>query len=489
MADIILNDIVKIYEAPPQKRRGLRKAKVQVQPKRAVDGLTLTIPHGSFTVLVGPSGCGKTTLLRMIAGLEEITEGEIRMGDINITNLEPGDRGLAMVFQNYALYPHMTVRENIEFGLVNARLPRFEIRERVQKALDIVGMGEYADRRPGRISGGQRQRVALARAISKMPECFLMDEPLSNLDAKLRSDMRTELIQLHDTLKSTFIYVTHDQIEAMTMGTNIVVMNEGRIMQQGTPTEIHNDPNCVFVARFIGDPGMNIIPCPSGLQVGFRPRDVQFDCTEKGTDGIVVRKAIKRAGEALLNQDVEAAQTVIDGDIEIDALESSVIDQCVKLLAKQNPVATDLRVVVSTMRLASTFERMGDLARPVAEAARRTYPAAAIPESAQPVFAEMIDFLDNTADQLVAMLFDRDAKTAEAIILADDKLDNLHHQTFDLALSDDITRQQTVDIVLLGRFLERLGDHAVSAARRVVYIVSGFDPTKEPTRDEGTDID
>ena len=200
-----------------------------------------------------------------------------------------------------------------------------------------------------------------------------------------------------------------------------------------------------------------------------------------------VRKAIKGAGEALLNQDVEAAQTVIDGDIEIDALESSVIDQCVKLLAKQNPVATDLRVVVSTMRLASTFERMGDLARHVA--ARRTYPAAAIPESAQPVFAEMIDFLDNTADQLVAMLFDRDAKTAEAIILADDKLDNLHHQTFDLALSDDITRQQTVDIVLLGRFLERLGDHAVSAARRVVYIVSGFDPTKEPTRDEGTDID
>ena len=202
-----------------------------------------------------------------------------------------------------------------------------------------------------------------------------------------------------------------------------------------------------------------------------------------------VRKAIKGAGEALLNQDVEAAQTVIDGDIEIDALESSVIDQCVKLLAKQNPVATYLRVVVSTMRLASTFERMGDLARHVAEAARRTYPAAAIPESAQPVFAEMIDFLDNTADQLVAMLSDRDAKTAEAIILADDKLDNLHHQTFDLALSDDITRQQTEDIVLLGRFLERLGDHAVSAARRVVYIVSGFDPTKESTRDEGTDID
>ena len=292
MADIILNDIVKIYEAPPQKRRGLRKAKVQVQPKRAVDGLTLTIPHGSFTVLVGPSGCGKTTLLRMIAGLEEITEGEIRMGDINITNLEPGDRGLAMVFQNYALYPHMTVRENIEFGLVNARLPRFEIRERVQKALDIVGMGEYADRRPGRISGGQRQRVALARAISKMPECFLMDEPLSNLDAKLRSDMRTELIQLHDTLKSTFIYVTHDQIEAMTMGTNIVVMNEGRVMQQGTPTQIHNDPNCVFVAQFVGDPGMNIVAA-GDYQVGFRPRDVEFDCAEEDEEHVVIRRMVK----------------------------------------------------------------------------------------------------------------------------------------------------------------------------------------------------
>lgn len=259
MADIILNDIVKIYEAPPQKRRGLRKAKVQVQPKRAVDGLTLTIPHGSFTVLVGPSGCGKTTLLRMIAGLEEITEGEIRMGDINITNLEPGDRGLAMVFQNYALYPHMTVRENIEFGLVNARLPRFEIRERVQKALDIVGMGEYADRRPGRISGGQRQRVALARAISKMPECFLMDEPLSNLDAKLRVQMRIEISKLHENLGATIIYVTHDQTEAMTLGTRIVVMKDGVIQQVDTPQNLYNTPCNLFVAGFIGSPQMNFM--------------------------------------------------------------------------------------------------------------------------------------------------------------------------------------------------------------------------------------
>ena len=203
-----------------------------------------------------------------------------------------------------------------------------------------------------------------------------------------------------------------------------------------------------------------------------------------------VRKAINGAGEALLKQDVEAAQTVIDGDIEIDALESSIIDQCVRLLAKQNPVATDLRVVVSTLRLASTFERMGDLARHVAEGARRTYPASPLPEEAQPVFAEMLEFLSDTADQLIAMLSDRDAKTAEHIILNDDKLDELHKKTFELAQSADWagTNQQLIDVVLIGRFMERLGDHAVSAARRVVYIVSGFDPSKEPTRDEDTDI-
>ena len=261
MADIRLQNVVKIYGVSKKekpRRRLLLKEKA-LPAKRAIDDVTLAIPHGSFTVLVGPSGCGKTTLLRMIAGLEEITGGRIMMGDIDITNLEPGDRGLAMVFQNYALYQHMTVRENIEFGLLNARVPRFEIRERVDHALEVVGLTELAMRKPARMSGGQRQRVALARAIAKYPECFLMDEPLSNLDAKLRSDMRTELIQLHEELKSTFIYVTHDQIEAMTMGTNIVVMNEGRVMQQGSPTEIHNDPNCVFVAQFVGDPGMNIV--------------------------------------------------------------------------------------------------------------------------------------------------------------------------------------------------------------------------------------
>ena len=190
-----------------------------------------------------------------------------------------------------------------------------------------------------------------------------------------------------------------------------------------------------------------------------------------------VRKAINGAGDALLNQNLEAAQ--------------AVIDQCVKLLAKQNPVATDLRVVVSTLRLAATFERMGDLARHIAEAARRTYPASPLPADAQPLFAEMQAFLDNVADQVVSMLTDRDTKTAEEIILNDDKLDALHKKTFELAQSEDWkgTNQQLIDVVLIGRFMERLGDHAVSAARRVMFIVSGFDPSKEPTRDEGTDID
>lgn len=204
-----------------------------------------------------------------------------------------------------------------------------------------------------------------------------------------------------------------------------------------------------------------------------------------------VRKSIYGAGEALLNADVEAAQAVIDGDIEIDALESSILDQCVKLLAKQNPVATDLRVVVSTMRLTSTFERMGDLARHIAEAARRTYPQSALPPEAHELFAQMQEFLTMTADRLVSMLTDRDTTTAEQIIIDDDKLDALHHKTFELVLQDSWqgTKQELIDVVLVGRFMERMGDHAVSAARRVVYIVSGFDPTKEPARDEGTDID
>ncbi len=251
--------------------------------------MTQVIPEQSFTVLVGPSGCGKTTLLRMIAGLETITEGTIKIGGVDVTHLEPGDRGIAMVFQAYALYPHMTVWKNIEFGLRNARIPQYETNRRIKDVLKLVGLEEYANRRPANLSGGQRQRVALARAISKQPLVFLMDEPLSNLDAKLRSQMRTELIQMHKQFESTFVYVTHDQIEAMTMGDNIIVMDEGVIKQSGTPEEIHDEPNCVFVAQFIGDPGMNIIKLPSKKHIGIRPRSVFLDFTvDIDKDDIVI---------------------------------------------------------------------------------------------------------------------------------------------------------------------------------------------------------
>lgn len=287
MSKIELKNITKIYGEP--KKKGLLP-----EGKRAVDDISMVIPDRSFTVLVGPSGCGKTTLLRMIAGLESITLGTLTIGDVNVTNLEPGDRGIAMVFQTYALYPHMTVWQNVEFGLKNAKMPPYEINRRIKEVLKLVNLEEYANRRPANLSGGQRQRVALARAIAKKPEVFLMDEPLSNLDAKLRSTMRTELIQMHENLKSTFVYVTHDQIEAMTMGDNIVVMNEGVVMQVGTPNEIHDEPNCVFVAQFIGDPGMNVVKFNDDYYIGFRPRNIQFineDISIK-TDDVIINGEI-----------------------------------------------------------------------------------------------------------------------------------------------------------------------------------------------------
>jgi sn-glycerol 3-phosphate transport system ATP-binding protein len=241
-----------------------------------IEGLDLTIDPGSFTILVGPSGCGKTTLLRMIANLEPITGGKIWIGDRCINGLAPGECEIAMVFQNYAIYPHMSVRKNIEFGLKNIGIPR-EIRDkRIADVLTQVGLNEYADTKPSALSGGQRQRVALARAISKDPKVFLMDEPLSNLDAKLRSQMRSELVEMHRQLKSTFVFVTHDQVEAMTMGDCIVVMHNGKIMQKGSPKEVYRDPKNTFVATFIGDPGMNLLKISNGCTVGFRPKKTRL---------------------------------------------------------------------------------------------------------------------------------------------------------------------------------------------------------------------
>jgi multiple sugar transport system ATP-binding protein len=223
-------------------------------------GVDIDIADGSFTVLVGPSGCGKSTLLRMIAGLEEIHGGEIRIGDRRVNDLPPKERDIAMVFQNYALYPHMTVRDNMAFALALAKMDKAAIDSKVQRAAEILALQPLLERYPRQLSGGQRQRVAMGRAIVRDPQVFLFDEPLSNLDAKLRVAMRSEIKELHQRLKTTSIYVTHDQIEAMTMGDKIVVMRDGRIEQTGSPLDLYDHPANQFVAGFIGSPAMNFLP-------------------------------------------------------------------------------------------------------------------------------------------------------------------------------------------------------------------------------------
>ena len=225
-----------------------------------IRGVDVAIADGEFCVLVGPSGCGKSTLLRMIAGLEEISEGEIRIGDRVVNRVPPKERDVAMVFQNYALYPHMTVRDNMSFALMLAKTPKDEIARKVDRAAEILGLPALLDRYPRQLSGGQRQRVAMGRAIVRDPQVFLFDEPLSNLDAKLRVQMRTEIKELHQRLKTTSIYVTHYQIEAMTMADKIVVMRDGVIEQTGDPLTLYDRPANTFVAGFIGSPAMNIIP-------------------------------------------------------------------------------------------------------------------------------------------------------------------------------------------------------------------------------------
>ncbi len=225
-----------------------------------IKGISLTVPDGTFLVIVGPSGCGKSTVLRLIAGLEELSSGEIRINGADVADLEPKDRNVAMVFQNYALYPHMNVRDNICYGLKVRGIPKTEQEKRLAAAADMLGLAEYLDRTPRQLSGGQRQRVAMGRAIVREPAVFLFDEPLSNLDAALRNQMRVELRRLHQRLGTTSIYVTHDQVEAMTLAQRILVMNLGRVEQFGTPDDLYLRPATVFVARFIGSPSMNMLP-------------------------------------------------------------------------------------------------------------------------------------------------------------------------------------------------------------------------------------
>ncbi len=225
-----------------------------------IKGVSLDVRHGQFIVFVGPSGCGKSTLLRMIAGLEEISMGEIRIDSRRVNDLPPVKRGIAMVFQSYALYPHMSVFENIAFPLRVERLPQKQVEEKVNRAADILQLHDRLQHKPGQLSGGQRQRVAIGRAIVREPSVFLFDEPLSNLDAALRAEMRVELAKLHRDLDATMVYVTHDQVEAMTMADTIVVLNQGVIAQQGSPLELYHKPENLFVAEFIGNPRMNTLP-------------------------------------------------------------------------------------------------------------------------------------------------------------------------------------------------------------------------------------
>ena len=251
-----------------------------------IPSIDLEIDDGEFVVFVGPSGCGKSTLLRLIAGLEDVTSGVIEIDGKDATTVPPAKRGLAMVFQSYALYPHMSVRRNIAFPLKMARFDKEEIERRVEAAAKVVNLSDYLDRRPGQLSGGQRQRVAIGRAIVREPEAFLFDEPLSNLDAALRVNMRLEISELHQQLKTTMIYVTHDQVEAMTMADKIVVLDAGRVEQVGSPLELYRSPQNLFVAGFIGSPKMNFISGAEAarrdaMTIGIRPEHISLS-TEAG---------------------------------------------------------------------------------------------------------------------------------------------------------------------------------------------------------------
>ncbi len=271
----------------------------------AVREIDLQIEDGEFVVFVGPSGCGKSTTLRMIAGLEDISAGKLKIGGDVVNERDPKQRNIAMVFQNYAIYPHMSVRQNIGFGLYTSKLSKAEKSRRIEEVGTSLGLTAYLDRRPAALSGGQRQRVAIGRAMVRNPSAFLFDEPLSNLDAQLRAQMRIEIKRLHQSLKTTTVYVTHDQVEAMTMADRIVVMRDGHILQTGTPTELYEHPVDVFTARFIGSPSMNLLGRRSGetvefagdgdMLIGIRPHELTVD--ENGTAGGISLQGIVTAVE------------------------------------------------------------------------------------------------------------------------------------------------------------------------------------------------
>jgi ABC-type sugar transport system ATPase subunit len=305
---------------------------------QALFDVSLDIEDGEFVVFVGPSGCGKSTLLRTLAGLEAADSGRIEIDGRDVTAAEPADRDLAMVFQSYALYPHMTVRGNMEFGMkVNGFAPALQ-QERIAEAARILQLEDYLDRKPSQLSGGQRQRVAIGRAIVKNPSVFLFDEPLSNLDAKLRVQMRVELEGLHKQLDATMIYVTHDQVEAMTMADKIVVLNAGRVEQVGTPMELYYKPNSRFVAEFIGSPAMNVFASDAGLRdlslkpsaafVGCRPEHLQLMPSGQGQTDATVKVKEQLGGESLLYLNMASGGEVV---AKVDGDDPTAVGQTVSL--------------------------------------------------------------------------------------------------------------------------------------------------------------
>lgn len=331
MAEVILENVTKNFPGD----------------RKAVDNINLKINDGDFCVLVGPSGCGKSTTLRMIAGLESQSGGRIFIDGEDVSNVRPAKRGVAMVFQNYALYPTMTVKENIEFGLINNKVEKNEREKLINEIAQIVSLQGYMNSLPQELSGGQRQRVALARAMVKKPKVFILDEPLSNLDAKLRVQMRNELIKLHKRLKTTFIYVTHDQVEAMSMGDEIVVLNNGKIMQVDSPSSLYNNPKNMFVAQFIGNPPMNVfnakdvkdsvLEMDSRIKyIGFRPEDAEIHKTKPKTFSSLVIEATIDNVEILGSEIIYNMNTKI-GNLEIKNFDKTSIvkDQAYLVIEKE----------------------------------------------------------------------------------------------------------------------------------------------------------
>jgi len=362
MASVTLKNIKKIYPFSGDDAKKAKKGKKDDQPEKkvnlqiteqgvvAVQEFNLEIADKEFVVLVGPSGCGKSTTLRMVAGLEEITEGELYVGDRLVNDLAPRDRDIAMVFQNYALYPHMTVYDNLAFSLKLRHTPKDVIKEKVMEAAEILDITEYLGRKPKALSGGQRQRVAIGRAIVRAPQVMLMDEPLSNLDAKLRNQMRAEIIKLRERINTTFIYVTHDQTEAMTLGDRIVIMKDGYIQQIGTPQQVFNHPYNLFVAGFIGAPQMNFFEDAKLVKA-----DGKYAVELLGHT--VVLSDEKQA--ALTANNVEEQEVVLGVRPEHITLENAGIDAVVDVSEMMgssvhlhvNAGGKDVVIVVSTMNM------------------------------------------------------------------------------------------------------------------------------------------